>query len=215
MHKVWIAVASTATALAASPAAAIDSHLVRTFVPSRTIDFDVLPLGLLAPDTVVAPGVVFAGAYPPFILGPSATVVSVTGGRALEIESGEAVAFQFEPPVEDVGAAVTQVSTVEGAQVSVYALDADGVSIRAFGYIYIPPTTLQFPEVTDATAPPITTFIMKALGGTYRVDDLDVPEPAETAAGLVSCGVLALRAAVRADRRRWIPSTAILRGGHA
>jgi hypothetical protein len=110
------------------------------------------------------------------------TVVDLgDGDRAIELASDETAGFVFDPPVRDVGAAVAEI--VPGAQVTVRALDAAGDVITGFGYIY-PSVTERFPEVTEATAPPVTTLLITAQGGTYRVDDLELnfaPEPADAA----------------------------------
>lgn len=188
-----------AVLLASPPATAITSHLTRTFTGNVLLDFDDLPLGALAPGSELAPGVVFQGAYPPFITGVAATVVDTGGGnRVLELGPEQAAGFTFDPPVTDVGAAVEQI--VAGSQVTVYALDAEGDSLWGFGYIYLTGQTERFPEVIEATETPISQFLIRSQGsGTYRVDDLEyVPEPgsaAVSAAALVALATLARRRA--------------------
>jgi hypothetical protein len=185
--------------LLAAPAAAITSNLTRTFTGNVLLDFDALPLGTLAPGTELAPGVVFDGAYPPFVTGVAATVTDTGGGnRVLELGPGQSAGFTFDPPVTDVGAAVEQI--VAGTQVSVYALDDGGGYLWGFGYIYVSGESERFPEVTDATETPISQLLIRPQGsGTYRVDDLEyVPEPgsaAASAAALVALAALARRRA--------------------
>jgi MYXO-CTERM domain-containing protein len=181
-----------------APSFAVTSNLTRTFTGETFVDFDALSLGVLVAGTQIAPGIVYDGSYPPFVTGVGGTVVDLgDGDRAIELASDETAGFVFDPPVRDVGAAVAQI--VPGAQVTVRAFDAVGDVITGFGYIY-PSVTERFPEVTEATAPPVTTLLITAQGGTYRVDDLELnfaPEPADAAPV-----ALAVLAAVAHRRQR-------------
>lgn len=202
MHRCIPVAFLAAAVLAAPPAGAISSTLVRTFTPDVALDFDALALGALAAGTTLAPGVVFDGADPPFVLGVAATVVATGGGnRALDLAPGQTAGFVFDPPVAAAGVSVEQI--VAGAQVTVTALDAANESLSSFGYIYQPGEPIRYPEFTDAADTPIVTMLVKSQGGTYRVDDLDfIPVPAPTAPHAYGAALAALLALARWRPRR-------------
>ncbi|HEY8432382.1 MAG TPA: hypothetical protein VIL20_28620 [Sandaracinaceae bacterium] len=190
--------------LAASPASAITSNLVRTFEPAVTVSFDALPTGSLAADTPLAPGVVFGGGDPPQGTALAATVTQLSAGnRALEVAKWQTAGFVFDPPVAAVGVRAELVEAGDPiSAIGVYAFDAAGVQIYSVGMAFPPGQSVIHPELTDAEDTPIKTLFIWANNGSISIDDLEyVPAPEPAARHGLPAAVAALLTAAWLERR--------------